>query len=116
MENNLRIIGLQKKLIEAIIMTRSAKESVLIPRILMIPSDDPFQFKRMQIPVKVYFVMTINNLQGQTLKFAGIDLREDCFPHGQLYVACSRVSTLTSLVILPPIEITANVACREILY
>ncbi|KAL4089135.1 hypothetical protein QTP88_024207 [Uroleucon formosanum] len=34
-------------------MTGSAKgESVFIPRIPMIPSDYPFQFKRMQFPVK----------------------------------------------------------------
>ena len=26
--------------------------------------------------------------QGQTLKIAGVKLRQDCFPHGQFYVAC----------------------------
>jgi len=29
--------------------------------------------------------MTVNKLQGPTLKFAGIDIREDCFSLGQLY-------------------------------
>jgi len=57
----LRIIGLQKNLIEAIIMTGSAKGgAVLIPRIPIIPSNYPFQFERMQFPVKVCFVITIN--------------------------------------------------------
>ncbi|KAL4112577.1 hypothetical protein QTP88_016332 [Uroleucon formosanum] len=60
-------------------MTGSAKcESVFIPRIPMIPSDYPFQFKRMQFPVKVCFAMTINKSQGQTLKIAGIDPPRNC--------------------------------------
>ncbi|KAL4143377.1 hypothetical protein QTP88_005714 [Uroleucon formosanum] len=89
---HLRITDLQKNLIEAQIMTGSAKgESVVIPRIPMIPSDYPFQFKRIQFPVKVCFAMTINKSQGQTLKIAGIEVREDCFSHGQFYVVCSRV-------------------------
>ncbi|KAL4131200.1 hypothetical protein QTP88_008542 [Uroleucon formosanum] len=72
----LRITDLQKNLIQAQIMTGSAKgESVFIPHIPMIPSDYPFQFKRMQFPVKVCFAMTINTSQGQTLKIVGIDVR-----------------------------------------
>lgn len=61
-------------------MARSAKgESVFIPRIPMITSDYPFQFKRMQFPVKLCFVMTINKAQGQTLKIARINGREGTF-------------------------------------
>ncbi|XP_022166649.1 uncharacterized protein LOC111031137 [Myzus persicae] len=113
---HLRITDLQKYLIEAQIMTGYAKgESVFIPRIPMIPLDYPFQFKRMQFPVKVCFAMTINKSQGQTLKITGIDVREDCFSHGQFYVACSRVSMPSNLVILAPTGKTANVVYREIL-
>lgn len=68
----------------------------------MIPSDYLFQFKRMRFPVKVYFVMIINKSQGQALKIAGINRREDCFSHEQVYMVCSRVSTPISLVILAP--------------
>jgi len=58
----LRITDLQKNLIEAQIMTGFAKgESVFIPRILMIPSGYPFQFKIMQFPVKVCFAMIIKS-------------------------------------------------------
>ncbi|XP_015375540.1 PREDICTED: uncharacterized protein LOC107170048 [Diuraphis noxia] len=64
-ETRLWTIGLQRNLIEAIIMTGSAKgESILIPRIPIIPSDYPFQFKRVQFPVKVCFAMTTNKSQG----------------------------------------------------
>ncbi|XP_060845791.1 uncharacterized protein LOC132925411 [Rhopalosiphum padi] len=115
-ETRLRITDLQKYLIEAQIMTGSLKgESVFIPRIPMIPSDYPFQFKRMQFHVKVCFAMTIYKSQEQTLKIAGNDVREDCFSHGTFYVACSRVSMPTNLVILAPTEKTSNVVYREIL-
>ena len=46
--------------------------------------------------------MTINVPQGQTIKFAGINLESQCFSHGQLYVACSRVSTGNNLYIYAP--------------
>ncbi|KAF0746457.1 ATP-dependent DNA helicase PIF1-like [Aphis craccivora] len=44
--------------------------------------------------------MTINKSQGQSLSMAGIDLRDECFSHRQFYVAYSRVSSASSLVIL----------------
>ena len=44
----------------------------------LIPTDYPFGFKRLQFPLKLYFVMTISKFQGQAFKFAGIDLIEDC--------------------------------------
>ena len=46
--------------------------------------------------LKKYFfensICTWPHSQGQTLKYAGLDLEEkECFAHGQLYVAMSRV-------------------------
>ncbi|GBP63827.1 hypothetical protein EVAR_48085_1 [Eumeta japonica] len=35
--------------------------------------------------------------QGQTIKVAGIHLGAQCFSHGQLYVACSRISKSQNL-------------------
>ena len=68
---------------------------VLIPRITFIPkpAEYPFEWQRRQFPVRPAFAITINKSQGQTLKFAGVWLRGQVFTHGQLYVACSRVSS-----------------------
>ena len=50
-------------------------------------------FKRRQFPVTPAFVITANKSQGQTIsgKVANY-LWEDCFLHGQLYVASSRAT------------------------
>ena len=67
---------------------------VLIPRITFIPkpTEYPFEWQRRQFPVRSAFSTTINKSQGQTLRYAGVWLRGQVFTHGQLYVACSRVS------------------------
>jgi len=49
-------------------------KEVLIPRIPIIPTNLPFQFKRIQFPVKLAFAMTINKLQSQSLQVCGINL------------------------------------------
>ncbi|XP_044591373.1 uncharacterized protein LOC123269604 [Cotesia glomerata] len=109
----LQVKILHKNVIEATIITGKYQgETVFIPRIPLIPSDYHFEFKRLQFPVKVCYAMTINKAQGQSLKMAGIDLRNDCFSHGQLYVACSRVSSPDNLVILQPIGKTKNVVYK----
>ncbi|RYE13994.1 MAG: hypothetical protein EOP45_20325, partial [Sphingobacteriaceae bacterium] len=100
--NETRVIvkKLTKNLIEATILTGKYKgEEVLIPRIPIISTDMPFEFKRMQFPVKLAFAMTINKAQGQTLKVVGLNLTKSCFSHGQLYVGCSRVGTPKALFI-----------------
>jgi ATP-dependent DNA helicase PIF1 len=82
---------LRNNIIEAVNLTGPAKGEIpFIPRIPMIPSDLPFSFKWLQFPVKVSFAITINKAQDQTFKYVGVDLRTECFSHGQLYVAFSR--------------------------
>lgn len=84
--------------IEATVLTGNAKgNDVFIPRIPIIPTDHPFDFKRVQFPVRVAFAITINKSQGQTLQYAGVNLESACFTHGQLYVACSRVGSEKNL-------------------
>ncbi|GFW64498.1 integrase catalytic domain-containing protein [Trichonephila clavipes] len=81
-----------KNVIEARILNGKFRgENILIPRIPIIPTDVPIQFKRIQFPIRLAFAMTINKSQGQTMSVCGLDLRTPCFSHGQLYVACSRV-------------------------
>jgi len=78
--------------IKATILKRQYKvEDVLIPCIPMIPTGMPFEFKRLQFPVRLAFAMTTNKSQGQSLSVCGINLENPYFSHGQLYVACSRV-------------------------
>ncbi|ELT87133.1 hypothetical protein CAPTEDRAFT_136138, partial [Capitella teleta] len=42
----------------------------------LIPSDTPFSFKRLQLPVKLSFAMTINKSQGQTLNLVALNLEQ----------------------------------------
>ncbi|GBM85993.1 hypothetical protein AVEN_147100-1 [Araneus ventricosus] len=94
------MLNLKANVIQASILTGYNKGvSVFIPRIPVIPRDMPFEFKRLQFPVRLAFAITINKFQGQSLRVAGINLETPCFSHGQLYVACSRVRTARNLYI-----------------
>lgn len=44
--------------------------------------------------------MTINKIQGQSLKFVGVYLPRSIFSQGQLYVALSRITSKKGLKIL----------------
>ena len=94
--NGTRLIvrNLHRNIIEAEpIDGPSAGKVVMIPRITFLPTELPVQFKRVQFPIKVCYAITINKAQGQTYRVTGVDLSEDVFSHGQLYVALSRVGT-----------------------
>ena len=61
--------SLMPHVIEATILTGCAKgDDVFIPRIPMVPTDMPFEFKRLQFPVRLAFAMSINKAQGQSLQ------------------------------------------------
>ena len=69
---------MRNNVIEATILTGpAAGEIALIPRIPMIPTDMPFQYKRLQFPIKVSFAIIINKARGQTFQYVGINLRFD---------------------------------------
>nr|XP_036224310.1 uncharacterized protein LOC106621587 [Bactrocera oleae] len=112
----LSIKKLLNNVIEATILKGKYKgEDVLIPRIPMIPTDVPFEFKRLQFPVRLAFAMTINKSQGQSLSVCGINLENPCFSHGQLYVACSRVGKPSDLFIYAPGNQTKNIVYHKAL-
>ncbi|GFX51010.1 ATP-dependent DNA helicase [Trichonephila clavipes] len=69
----------------------------------------PFEFKRLQFPVRLAFAMTINKAQGQSLQVCGLNLENPCFSHGQLYVACSRVGKPSDLFDYAPDGKTRNI-------
>jgi ATP-dependent DNA helicase PIF1 len=57
--------------IEAAILTgKEEGETVFIPRIPLIPSDLPFNFKRFQFPMRLAFAITITKSQGSLLSTA----------------------------------------------
>ena len=104
-----------ENVIEATILTGPFEgEAVLIPRIPMIPTDLPFQFKRLRFPIRLAFAITIKKAQGQSLEKGGIDLNTDCFSHGQLYVACSRVGKPDNLFICSDNWTAKNVVYLQI--
>ncbi|GFV57128.1 ATP-dependent DNA helicase [Trichonephila clavipes] len=112
----LRNTELGRHIVKATVLTGEAKgDNVLIRRIPIIPNNLPFNFKRLQLPLKVAFSMTINKSQGQTLKVAGIHLGSPCFSHRQLYVACSRVSESQNLHVYAERKKSFHIVYRSIL-
>ena len=55
---------------------------------------------RRQFPVLPAYAKTINKEQGQEEDVLGLDLRDDVFSHGQLYVAMGRAHTQSAVTIL----------------
>ena len=71
---------LMPNVIEATTIKGYAKgEDAFIPRILLIPSDIPFDLKRLEFPIRLAFAMTINKAQGLSLRVARINLKNACF-------------------------------------
>ncbi|KAH8144382.1 uncharacterized protein LAJ45_11628 [Morchella importuna] len=92
----------------------------VIPRIQLSSAegDLPFIIIRRQLPIRLCFAMTVNKAQGQSLDVVGVDLRSDSFTHGQLYVALSRVTDVTGLMVLQGEEMqpqTDNIVYPEVL-
>jgi hypothetical protein len=100
-----RVHACSSKVIEVVILHGpAAGKHAFIPRIPLVPSttDLPFQFKRLQFPLRLCYAMTINKAQGQTFTTIGVDLTTPVFSHGMLYVALSRVGSATGLHVYAP--------------
>jgi len=100
------IVKCGERVIEGEILSgKHSDRRVFIPRIplaLTISADLPFEFLRVQFPLRLTFAMTINKSQGQTLSHIGIVIKEPVFSHGQLYVALSRVTSDANLHLVVP--------------
>ncbi|CDF38382.1 ATP dependant DNA Helicase PIF1 [Chondrus crispus] len=85
------------------------------------PGDDNFPipgFTRTQFPIRKCFTLTTNKAQGQSFGGRiGLDLRDHCFSHGQLYVALSRTTHPSNVTIFTreSDETTRNVVYPEVL-
>ena len=74
-------------------------------------------FRRCQFPVRIFFAMTINKAQVQSISGTlGINLHSQCFSHGKLHVALSRKTNPRNVFILTTdgSKRTRNVAFLEL--
>ncbi|XP_020981551.1 uncharacterized protein LOC110273049 [Arachis duranensis] len=117
------VTQLGKRIIEAkVIIGSNTGQKVFIPRMNLSPSDHriPFKFNRRQFSILVFYAMTINKSQGQSLSNVSLLLRKLVFSQGQLYVTLSRVTTKQGLKILITNEVgkestvTDNVVYNEV--
>ncbi|XP_054274704.1 uncharacterized protein LOC128994295 [Macrosteles quadrilineatus] len=89
-------------------------DPICIPRIQFVfpfVEGSPLRIRRLQFPLMLAYCMTGHKSQGQTIDRVGVDLRSDCFTHGQLYVLLSRVRHPDDIVVLvPPDRVREGIA------
>ena len=79
------------------------RKSFQIPRIrfkFRLPFGESFQMCRTQFPLRLAYCTTVNKSQGQEYDSVLIDLRQQPFAHGHLYVALSRVKYADKIKVL----------------
>ncbi|EOA12220.1 hypothetical protein CARUB_v10012763mg, partial [Capsella rubella] len=87
----LHILQMEDHVLQARILTGTrVGKLVLLPRMVLTPSESrlPFKMRRRQFPVYVAFVMTINKSQGQSLSKVGIYLPRPVFHMANYMLQC----------------------------
>ncbi|XP_054287572.1 uncharacterized protein LOC129003305 [Macrosteles quadrilineatus] len=95
------VIGITNRLIT--VRLPGQTQPIGIPRITFtfaFVEGSPLRVRRRQFPLMLAYCMTGHKSQGQTIDSVGVDLRTDCFTHGQLYVLLSRVRHPDHIVVL----------------
>ncbi|XP_029647710.1 uncharacterized protein LOC115221648 [Octopus sinensis] len=117
--NGTRMIikNIYSRVLQATILNGPATgQDVLITPMSLTPSDTIYKFKRLQFPIKLSFAMTINKVQGQSLQMVCLNLTEQVFSHGQLFLGCSHLGSTQSLDICASEGKTRNMAYKEALH
>ena len=80
------------------------------------PNDIPFEFKRLQFRLKIFFAMTIISLKGKLLKSWELNWGKIVSPMGYFLLYVRIVSSHQSLVILPlSSKMVKNIVYKEML-
>lgn len=74
-------------------------KTMTVPQSEWSADDEPSTLKRIQIPLRVAYALTIHKAQGASLDSALVDVGPSTFECGQAYVALSRVRNLDALYI-----------------
>lgn len=77
--------------------------------------ETPYIQKTNQYPLKLAYAFTIHKSQGQTYERVVLDLHSHIFASGQLYVALSRVKSLSGLYLTKPISISDIIVDQEVI-
>jgi len=83
--------------------------TVALPRIrfkFRLPFGQSYQLRRTQFPLRLAYCMSVNKSQGQENEAVLLDLRNQLFSHGHLYVALSRVREASKIAIFTKEEYT----------
>ncbi|CAG8698981.1 40963_t:CDS:1, partial [Gigaspora margarita] len=111
---------LQNNVIEAEHVTGPFKgKRVFLLCVELLPTNSslPFGFKRQQFPCQLAFAMPIHKSQEQTMNCVGLYILKPVFSHGQLYVACSHVTTYQKLrIFLGPVNQELQFCTKNIVY